>query len=59
MHEKTVAVETAVRAIQRQLQDPLALQILSGVFHEGQVILVDRGADGLTFTSVVQGEVVD
>jgi ATP-dependent Clp protease ATP-binding subunit ClpB len=38
------------RAIQRELQDPLALQILSGDFHEGEIIHVDRGEDGLTFS---------
>ncbi len=41
------------RAIQRELQDPLALKILSGEFHEGDVIRADRGPDGLTFTPVV------
>jgi ATP-dependent Clp protease ATP-binding subunit ClpB len=47
------------RAIQRELQDPLAMQILSGEFHQGDFIQVDRGADGLTFTSVVQADVVE
>jgi ATP-dependent Clp protease ATP-binding subunit ClpB len=40
------------RAIQRELQDPLAMQVLTGTFSEGDSILVDRGADGLTFTAV-------
>lgn len=47
------------RAIQRELQDPLALRILSGEFHEGDLVRVDRDADGLTFTQVIQGEVVE
>jgi ATP-dependent Clp protease ATP-binding subunit ClpB len=47
------------RAIQRELQDPLALQILGGDFHEGDAIRVDRGADGLTFTAVAQAEGVE
>ncbi len=47
------------RAIQRELQDPLALRILSGEFHEGDLIRVDRGEDGLTFSRVLQGEVVE
>jgi ATP-dependent Clp protease ATP-binding subunit ClpB len=47
------------RAIQRELQDPLALKILSGDFHEGEIIRVDRGEDGLVFSSAVQGEVVE
>jgi ATP-dependent Clp protease ATP-binding subunit ClpB len=49
------------RAIQRELQDPLALKILSGKFHEGETIKVDRGAGELTFTvdtPVVEAEVV-
>lgn len=46
------------RAIQSELQDPLALRILAGEIHEGDLIRVDRGADGLTFTPVLQGEVV-
>ncbi len=42
------------RAIQRELQDPLALHLLSGEFHEGDMIQVDRGPDGLTFTPALQ-----
>ena len=47
------------RAIQRELQDPLALQLLSGEFHEGDTILVNRGPEGLTFTAVPQAEAVE
>ena len=47
------------RTIQRELQDPLALKILSGEFREGDVIEVDKGRDGLVFTTAVQGEVVE
>jgi ATP-dependent Clp protease ATP-binding subunit ClpB len=39
------------RAIQREVQDPLALKILSGEFHEGDIIRVDRGSEGLTFSA--------
>jgi ATP-dependent Clp protease ATP-binding subunit ClpB len=49
------------RAIQRELQDPLALKILAGEFKEGDTIKVDSGKEGLTFTAdvpVVEGEVV-
>ena len=42
------------RAIQRELQDPLALHILSGDFHEGDTIRVERGPDALTFVPVAQ-----
>jgi ATP-dependent Clp protease ATP-binding subunit ClpB len=47
------------RTIQRELQDPLALKILSGDFHEGEAIHVDRDKkNGLVFTAAVQGEAV-
>ncbi|MFN2196506.1 MAG: ATP-dependent chaperone ClpB [Anaerolineales bacterium] len=39
------------RAIQRELQDPLAMEILSGTFQPDDVIHVDRGPDGLVFTA--------
>jgi ATP-dependent Clp protease ATP-binding subunit ClpB len=41
------------RAIQRELQDPLALRILSGDFLEGELIRVERGQEGLEFSSVL------
>jgi ATP-dependent Clp protease ATP-binding subunit ClpB len=47
------------RAIQRELQDPLALKILSGDFQEGDLIRIDRDSNGLTFTPVIQGQVVE
>jgi ATP-dependent Clp protease ATP-binding subunit ClpB len=49
------------RAIQRELQDPLALKILAGEFKEGDTIQVDRGPEGLIFAvdaPVIEGEVV-
>jgi ATP-dependent Clp protease ATP-binding subunit ClpB len=46
-------------AIQRELQDPLALKILRGEFHEGDVIQVDRVKGGLVFTAAVQSEVLE
>ena len=39
------------RAIQRELQDPLALKILSGEFHEGDTVHVDCGDKGLVFSA--------
>ncbi len=39
------------RLIQRELQDPLAIKILAGEFKEGELIRVDRGADGLIFSA--------
>ncbi len=38
------------RAIQRLLQDPLAMAVLAGEYTEGDVIVADAAADGLTFT---------
>ncbi|MEX0985716.1 MAG: ATP-dependent chaperone ClpB [Actinomycetota bacterium] len=37
------------RLIQREVQDPLALQLLSGEVHEGDVVEVDAGDGGLRF----------
>jgi len=41
------------RAIQRELQDPLALSILSGDFLEGETIRAERGPEGLEFSPVL------
>ena len=38
------------RAIQQQVENPLAQDILSGKFLAGDVVHVDAGSDGLTFT---------
>ncbi len=40
------------RAIQREVQDVLALAILSGKFHPGDTIVIDRGADGLVMNKL-------
>jgi ATP-dependent Clp protease ATP-binding subunit ClpB len=37
------------RAIQRELQDPLAIKILEGGIHNGETVRVDCGKEGLTF----------
>jgi len=39
------------RAIQRELQDPLAVKLLSGEFHEGETIHVERVKEKLEFTT--------
>ena len=60
-YDPTFGARPLKRAIQRELQDPLALRILSGEFDEGDTISVDRGTDGLTFSvtvPAVEGEVV-
>jgi ATP-dependent Clp protease ATP-binding subunit ClpB len=60
-YDPTFGARPLKRAIQRELQDPLALRLLSGEFEEGDTISVDRGPEGLTFSvtvPVVEGEVV-
>jgi ATP-dependent Clp protease ATP-binding subunit ClpB len=47
------------RAIQRLIQNPLALRILEGEFDDGDTIHIERNADNeLVFTRVEQGVVV-
>ncbi len=46
------------RAIQRELQDPLAIHLLSGEFKPGDTIRVERVPDGLAFVPVVSAETV-
>jgi ATP-dependent Clp protease ATP-binding subunit ClpB len=46
------------RAIQRELQDPLAVKILSGEFHEGETIHVERGKEKLEFTALASDKLV-
>ena len=59
-YDPTFGARPLKRLIQRELQDPLAMKILAGDFHEGDTIHVERGPDGLEFSSipaVVEGEV--
>ena len=37
------------RLIQREIQDPLALQLLSGEIHDGDTVEVDADDGGLAF----------
>ncbi len=46
------------RTIQKQLQDPLALAMLSGKFKVGDTIRVEAGKDRLEFSDILTGEVV-
>jgi ATP-dependent Clp protease ATP-binding subunit ClpB len=60
-YDPTFGARPLKRAIQRELQDPLALRLLAGEFEEGDTIRVERGPEGLAFsvfTPVVEGEVV-
>jgi ATP-dependent Clp protease ATP-binding subunit ClpB len=45
------------RAIQRELQDPLAMRLLAGDFRPGETIGVERGEQGLEFIPILNGEV--
>ena len=45
------------RAIQRELQDPLAMHILAGEFSPGQTIVVERGQEALNFTAAAEPRV--
>ena len=40
------------RTIQREVQDPLALKVVSGEIGEGDTVRISRGADGLQFEVV-------
>ncbi len=46
------------RAIQRELQNPLAVKILGGEFHEGETIRVERGKEKLEFTALASDQLV-
>jgi ATP-dependent Clp protease ATP-binding subunit ClpB len=52
-YDPTFGARPLKRAIQRELQDPLALKILAGEFHEGDTIQVERGSGALTFSAAV------
>ena len=43
------------RLIQREIQDPLALQLLSGEIRDGETVTVDAGEDGLVFRTSATG----
>lgn len=49
-YDPTFGARPLKRAIQRELQDPLALKLLAGEFREGDTIQVERGKGGLTFS---------
>jgi ATP-dependent Clp protease ATP-binding subunit ClpC len=38
------------RALEKYVENPLAVKVLAGDFKAGDTILVDAGAEGLTFT---------
>jgi ATP-dependent Clp protease ATP-binding subunit ClpB len=50
-YDPTFGARPLKRAIQRHLQDPLARQLIGGKFAPGDVIVVERSGDNLTFRS--------
>ena len=57
--DPTYGARPLKRAIQTHLQDPLALKILQGEFHDGETIRADFDGEGLTFTAATEGELVE
>jgi ATP-dependent Clp protease ATP-binding subunit ClpB len=51
-YDPTYGARPLRRAIQRELQDPLALKSLAGEFKPGETIHVDRGREGLIFKAL-------
>jgi ATP-dependent Clp protease ATP-binding subunit ClpB len=49
--DPTFGARPLKRAIQRDLQDPLAMRLLQGEFHAGDIVRVDRGQTGLEFAA--------
>ncbi len=49
-YDPTYGARPLKRAIQRQLQNPIATKILENTFTEGDTILIDLVDDALTFT---------
>lgn len=46
------------RAIQRELQNPLAVKMLGDEFPEGETICVERGKEGLEFTALASDQLL-
>ncbi len=44
------------RAIQKELQDPLAIKLLAGDFIPGETLHIEKGKDGLEFSAVKDAE---
>jgi ATP-dependent Clp protease ATP-binding subunit ClpB len=58
-YDPTYGARPLKRAIQRELQDPLALRLLAGEIRPGETIRVERGPQGLIFTAVATAEPVE
>ena len=46
------------RVLQREIADPIALELLKGTYQPGDTITVDASADGLVFDHVVTADIV-
>ncbi|MFQ5407056.1 MAG: ATP-dependent chaperone ClpB [Anaerolineales bacterium] len=51
-YDPTYGARPLKRAIQRELQDPLAIKLLESEFSAGDIVRVDADANGLTFTGI-------
>jgi ATP-dependent Clp protease ATP-binding subunit ClpB len=52
-YDPTYGARPLKRAIQREVLDPLALRVLEGEFHEGDVVTVDAAGNELKFSKAV------
>jgi len=48
-YDTTYGARPLKRTIQRRVLDPLALRVLEGDFTEGDTVIVDASATGLSF----------
>jgi ATP-dependent Clp protease ATP-binding subunit ClpB len=48
-YEPSFGARPLKRLLQREVQDPLAMKLLSGELAEGSSVVIDRGGDGLAF----------
>jgi ATP-dependent Clp protease ATP-binding subunit ClpC len=55
-YDPTYGARPMRRAVERSLEDPLAEEILKGVVHEGEPILVSADNDKLTFSQKAAAE---
>jgi ATP-dependent Clp protease ATP-binding subunit ClpB len=46
------------RVLQREVADPIALELLKGTYQPGDTITVDASADGLVFDHAVTADIV-
>jgi ATP-dependent Clp protease ATP-binding subunit ClpB len=51
-YDPTYGARPLKRLIQREVQDALAMRLLSGELHDGDAVEIDRGPDGLEFRTV-------